>query len=144
MAEEANGAQRITVSLDTLRTEIRLANAELELRLTQTLAEKDDLESIAARLAFLEKHVLVDTGPVALGMIEMRLELASLTKDFREAQLKVEATRSALASVTEEKRAKLADDAIVPATFTKRERMAALVISSLGLFLAALLFYLAH
>ena len=45
---EGDPPQRVTVSLEALRTEIRLANAELEIRLTSALASKSSVESLVA------------------------------------------------------------------------------------------------
>lgn len=54
MGQESGVPQRISVSLDVLRTEIRLANAELELRLMDKLVQKGDLAVLAVRIEKLE------------------------------------------------------------------------------------------
>jgi len=53
MAEDAP-AQRISTSLETLRTEIRLANAELELRIIDKVASKDALHTVEGRVLAVE------------------------------------------------------------------------------------------
>jgi hypothetical protein len=47
---EAHPPQRISVSIEVLRQEIRLANAELELRLHESLASKQETTDIRAQV----------------------------------------------------------------------------------------------
>jgi len=45
-AEDERPVQRVSTSLETLRTEIRLANAELELRIIDRVASKSVVEDL--------------------------------------------------------------------------------------------------
>lgn len=67
----ANGSDRVYVSLDTLRTEIRAANGELELSLrgymVDELDKKAPLElmlAMSAQLAELSRSAVVKDGPL--------------------------------------------------------------------------------
>lgn len=52
--------ERITVSREALRAEL----AEMELRLIEKLASREQVAAVEARLAILEKTALVKGGPV--------------------------------------------------------------------------------
>lgn len=54
---EGDPPQRVSVSLEALRTEIRLANAELEIRLTNALASKSSVESLSADVNRMEVRI---------------------------------------------------------------------------------------
>lgn len=59
-SDEPNGhspAARISVSLETLRTEIRLANAELELRIIDRVASKQEAEALRVWVNKLQEQV---------------------------------------------------------------------------------------
>ena len=70
MSTEPGGdpPQRVSVSLEALRTEIRLANAELEIRLTNALASKSSVEQLQ----------------IEQNRIQSRLELVEATQARRE------------------------------------------------------------
>lgn len=58
MADESREpAQRISTSLETLRTEIRLANAELELRIIDKVATKEAVNKVEQKIATLETQL---------------------------------------------------------------------------------------
>ncbi len=58
MAEDTNSpAQRVSTSLETLRTEIRLANAELELRIIDRVASKTVVEDLKKDVATLRDRL---------------------------------------------------------------------------------------
>ena len=57
MAEENSPAQRVSTSLETLRTEIRLANAELELRIIDRVASKAVVEDLKGDVKVLRERL---------------------------------------------------------------------------------------
>jgi len=57
MAEEEKQPQRINVSLEALRTEIRLANAELEIRIIDRMASKEEVRTLRDRVNKLADDV---------------------------------------------------------------------------------------
>lgn len=71
MSEDNGASTRISISQETLRTEIRLANAELELRIRKFLQEELEKKASALALAqlvsdheILKQQVVLRDGPL--------------------------------------------------------------------------------
>lgn len=100
----ANGSDRVYVSLDTLRTEIRAANGELELALrdyiTAELDKKAPLEVVLAmssQVSELSRSAVVRDGPLMATLAKF----ASEWEDFARGELEP-AMRGAIETVVVE------------------------------------------